>query len=64
VIVGGADTVVPPEEGLSLYRAAPGPKRLLVVAGAGHVAAFDRDPARYERTVLSFLSELNRGVDR
>jgi pimeloyl-ACP methyl ester carboxylesterase len=63
VIVGGADTVVPPEEGLALYRAARGPKRLLVVAGAGHVAAFDRDPARYETTVLSFLRETNKGAD-
>jgi pimeloyl-ACP methyl ester carboxylesterase len=64
VIVGGADTVVPPDEGFALCRAAPGPKRLLVVAGAGHGAAFAHEPARQEHTVLSFLKDLNRGVDR
>jgi len=57
VIIGSADDVVPPEEGLALYRAAAGPKRLLVVAGAGHTLAYDRDPARYQAAVLSFLRD-------
>jgi uncharacterized protein len=55
-IVGTADRVVPPSEGYDLYRAAPGPKELLVVAGAGHVDGYRVDRPRYERTVLGFLA--------
>jgi uncharacterized protein len=55
-IVGTADTMVPPEQGYAIFRAAPGPKRLLVVPGAGHVQGYARDPALYGRTVLDFLA--------
>jgi fermentation-respiration switch protein FrsA (DUF1100 family) len=55
-IVGGADTVVPPAEGLAIYRAASGPKQLLMVPGAGHVQAYYKANATYERTVLAFLA--------
>jgi uncharacterized protein len=55
-IVSGADTVVPPSEGLALYRAAAGPKVLLEVAGAGHVDAYYKANALYEATVLRFLA--------
>jgi uncharacterized protein len=54
-IVGTADRIVPPTEGFDIYRAAPGPKELLVVRGAGHVDGYRVDRARYERTVLGFL---------
>lgn len=54
-IVGTADQVVPPAEGFDIFRAAPGPKELLVVPGAGHVDGYRIDRARYERTVLGFL---------
>jgi pimeloyl-ACP methyl ester carboxylesterase len=55
-IVGTADQVVPPSEGFDIFRAAPGPKQLLVVPGAGHVDGYRVDRARYVRTVLSFLA--------
>lgn len=56
-IVGGADTIVPPAEGLALYQAAAGPKQLLDVPGAGHVAAYNTANHLYEQTVLSFLAK-------
>ncbi len=55
-IVGTADTIVPPAEGLALFNAAAGPKQLLEVRGAGHVQAYYTDNALYERTVLDFLA--------
>jgi fermentation-respiration switch protein FrsA (DUF1100 family) len=55
-IVGTGDKVVPPSEGFDLFRAAPGPKQLLVVPGAGHTAGYQVDRAEYERTVLGFLA--------
>ena len=55
-IVGTADHVVPPAEGFDIFHAAPGPKELLVVPGAGHVDGYRVDRARYERTVLGFLA--------
>lgn len=56
-IVGDADTIVPPAEGLSLYSAAQGPKQLLEVPGAGHVQAYYTANRLYETTVLAFLSK-------
>jgi uncharacterized protein len=56
VIVGTADTLVPPAQGHALYHAAAGPKELLVVPGAGHVAGYFTAPALYRRTVLEFLA--------
>jgi fermentation-respiration switch protein FrsA (DUF1100 family) len=55
-IVGGADTIVPPSEGLAIFAAGAGPKQLLMVPGAGHVQAYNVATAQYERTVLEFLS--------
>jgi uncharacterized protein len=56
-IVGDADTIVPPAEGLALFAAAQGPKELLEVPGAGHVQAFNTVHALYEKTVLDFLAK-------
>ena len=56
-IVGGADTIVPPAEGLALFNAAPGPKELLEVPTATHVHAYDVSNKLYERTVLAFLKD-------
>jgi hypothetical protein len=56
-IIGSADTIVPPAEGLAIFSAASGPKQLLVVPGAGHVGAYDTANAQYEQTVLGFLSK-------
>lgn len=55
-IIGDADTIVPPAEGLALFHAAAGPKQLLEVPGAGHVGAYDTANRLYERTVLAFLA--------
>lgn len=55
-IVGGDDTIVPPSEGLAIFGAAPGPKQLLAVPGAGHVQAYNVARAQYETTVLDFLA--------
>lgn len=54
-IIGTADMTVPPAEGYQIYDAAAGPKELLLVRGAGHTAAYYREPARYKATVLAFL---------
>jgi uncharacterized protein len=56
-IIGTADTIVPPAEGLAIFGAAPGPKQLLVVPGAGHVGAYDTANAEYQQTVLGFLAK-------
>lgn len=55
-IVGTSDRVVPPSEGFDIYRAAPGPKQLLVLPGVGHVDGYRADPAQYRQAVLGFLA--------
>ena len=55
-IIGGADSIVPPSEGLAIFAAAAGPKQLLEVPGAGHVGAYSAANAEYEQAVLDFLS--------
>lgn len=55
-IVGDADTIVPPAEGLAMFHAAQGPKQLLEVRQAGHVQAYDVANHLYEQTVLGFLA--------
>ena len=55
-IIGTADTMVPPSEGMALYRAAPGPKQLLVIPGAQHVSGYRVANRTYEQTVLAFLA--------
>ncbi|HYM49502.1 MAG TPA: prolyl oligopeptidase family serine peptidase, partial [Candidatus Limnocylindrales bacterium] len=54
-IIGTADRTVPPPEGMALFRAAAGPKQLLLIPGAGHVAGYQTARGVYERTVLTFL---------
>ncbi len=56
VIVGGEDTVVPPAEGLAIFKAAAGPKQILVVPLAGHVGAYYAANRLYEDSVLGFLA--------
>ncbi len=48
------DERIPPHCGKRLYDAAPGPKALWSVGGAGHTEAFARFPAEYQRRVLRF----------
>ncbi len=54
-IIGTADTTVPPADGMDLFRAAVGPKELLVFPGAGHVGGYHADRPLYISTVLAFL---------
>lgn len=56
VIVGGEDTVVPPAEGLAIFKAASGSKELLEVPLAGHVQAYYAANSLYENRVLEFLA--------
>lgn len=55
-IVGTGDRTVPPAEGYALFRAAAGPKQLLVIPSAGHVGGYQTATPLYEATVLNFLS--------
>ncbi|GAA1261309.1 alpha/beta fold hydrolase [Saccharothrix xinjiangensis] len=57
---GGADGTVPVEASRELATAAPGlgwPVRYVEVPGAEHTAAWNADPAAYERVVAEFLAE-------
>jgi fermentation-respiration switch protein FrsA (DUF1100 family) len=52
---GEADEVVPYEQGLALYEAAAGPKKLITVKGGGHN---DPQPEEYRVALDGFLAEL------
>lgn len=54
-IHGSEDTFVPVEMAQELYDAAGGEKKLLVIEGAGHAQAPDKEPEKYYETVFSFL---------
>ncbi len=54
-IHGTADTLVPPEMGRTLYAHAAGEKQLLLMDGALHAVASQKDQKRYFKTVMDFL---------
>lgn len=54
-IHGIEDVFIPVEMGEELYQAADCEKELLLVDGAGHAQAQDKDPDAYYGTVFSFL---------
>ena len=56
-IHGTEDAFVPSEMSEELYEAAAGEKELLLIEGAGHVQAADKEPELYYGTVFSFLEE-------
>lgn len=58
IIHGQEDDMIPVEMAYQLYDALSGPKELLIVPGAGHAQAVDKDPDLYYETVFSFLQEL------
>lgn len=64
LILGGAlDRATPPSETQALYAAAPGPKALWLVEGAGHVDLAVAAGSDYEERVPAFLaSHLQRNV--
>ncbi len=52
-----ADEIVPYELGLRLYEAAPRPKRLLEIEGAGHNETAELGGARYFEAIRAFVAE-------
>ena len=58
IIHGEEDDMIPVEMAYELYEAAPGEKELLIIPGAGHAQAMDKDPDLYYDTVFRFLEEL------
>ncbi len=56
VIHGDRDELIPPGEGRALFDAAPGPKQLYLVEGAGHNDVSLVAGAEYPRRIASFLN--------
>lgn len=56
-IHGEEDDMVPVSMAYELYEAAAGEKELLIIPGAGHAQAMDKDPTLYYVTVFSFLAD-------
>ena len=55
VLAGAEDPFTPPAETQALYEAAPGPKALWLVPGAGHGNLYQTAPEAYRARVLAFL---------
>lgn len=58
IIHGDQDDMVPVDMAYELYDAVPGQKELLIIPGAGHAQAMDKDPELYYDTVFHFLSQI------
>ena len=56
-IHGAADVMISPEMSKELYDAATCPKKLLIIDGAGHAQAQDKEPESYYGTIQEFLKE-------
>ena len=57
-IHGTADVTIPSFMSQKLYNAAPKPKELLLIPGAGHNDAADVAPSKYIKTVRYFLEKI------
>ena len=55
-IHGDKDTIVPVSMAYNLYDSARCKKKLLIVNGAGHAQAPDKEPEKYWHTVSEFIS--------
>ena len=55
IIHGEEDDMVPVSMAYELYEAVPTEKELLIIPGAGHAQAVDKDPELYYETVFAFL---------
>ncbi len=60
VVHGDRDAIVPVEHGHALFAAARGPKRLLIVPGAGHNDLLDVAGGDYAAAIAAFLRETAR----
>lgn len=56
-IHGEQDDMIPVRMSKDLYEAAGGPKELLIIEGAGHAQAQDKDPEAYYSAIEAFLAE-------
>ncbi|MCM1038366.1 MAG: alpha/beta hydrolase [Ruminococcus sp.] len=56
-IHGDQDDMIPVQMSKDLYEAAGGRKELLIVEGAGHAQAQDKDPEAYYGAIEAFLAE-------
>ncbi len=56
-IHGSEDDMISVQMSQDLYDAAGGPKELLIVEGAGHAQAQDKDPEAYYGAIAAFLEE-------
>ncbi len=56
-IHGDKDAMIPVQMSKDLYEAASCPKEILIIEGAGHAQAQDKDPETYYETIQSFLGE-------
>ena len=61
LIAGSGDRRTVLAESLALFKRAPAPKKLWIVAGATHQDLHRHSPQRYEATVLAFLQRFLRG---
>ena len=63
IIHGTQDGTVPFEQGLRLYAAAPGPKRLIAIPGGDHHIVSSMGPA-FWREIKKFATGLQHGIER
>lgn len=56
-IHGASDAMISSDMSQDLYAAATCPKELLIIEGAGHAQAQDKDPAAYYGAIQDFLQE-------
>lgn len=54
---GDRDDIVPPAHGRALFEAAPGPKKMHVVGGAGHNDILDRAGEELVAEIAGWVSE-------
>jgi len=59
-IHGKADTEIPYTMSEALYRAAPEPRRLIVVPGGGHESTAQIDGSLYEGAIMEFVGSFGR----
>lgn len=57
IIHGEADDMIPVSMAYELYEAAAGEKELLIIPGAGHAQAMDKNPELYYGKVFAFLEK-------
>ncbi len=62
LIHGDDDRFVPVEMSVKIYRSCAGPKRLLIVPGAGHGLSYMVDTHGYETSIMEFLKNCNIAV--